>query len=60
MYISMCVYQISAKYGSINGYALVCKCMCFHVCTRRRRVNAHVHMQVFISANVHVCTYMHT
>ena len=35
MYISMCVYQISAKCGSINGCALVCKFMCFRLCVRR-------------------------
>ena len=49
MYISICVYQISAKCGSINGCAFVCKCMCFRVCARKWRVYTCVH------AGVHVC-----
>ena len=47
----MCVYQISAKCGSINGCTLVCKCISFRECARRQRVYA------CVRAGVHVCKY---
>ena len=54
----MCVYQISAICGSINKCALVCKC-CVFVYVRAGDECMRVCMQVFMCANVYVCTYMY-